>query len=138
MARVVAIDYGSKRVGFAVTDVSQIIATPLCTQKNETALTFLKEYLENEEVAILVVGQPKRWDGSFSEIEKDIKRFIDKIEALKLGVKIVRYDEMFTSKIARQSFVATGLKKKKRENKELLDSTSATIILQDYLSSQGL
>lgn len=125
-------------MGFAVTDVSQIIATPLCTQKNETALTFLKEYLENEEVAILVVGQPKRWDGSFSEIEKDIKRFIDKIEALKLGVKIVRYDEMFTSKIARQSFVATGLKKKKRENKELLDSTSATIILQDYLSSQGL
>lgn len=125
-------------MGFAVTDVSQIIATPLCTQKNEMALTFLKEYLEKEEVAILVVGQPKRWDGSFSEIEKDIIRFIDKIEALKMGVKIVRYNEMFTSKIARQSFVATGLKKKKRENKELLDSTSATIILQDYLSSQGL
>lgn len=138
MARIVAIDYGSKRVGFAVTDVSQIIATPLCTQKNEMALTFLKEYLENEEVAILVVGQPKRWDGSFSEIENDIIKFIDKIEALKMDVKIVRYDEMFTSKIARQSFVATGLKKKKRENKELLDSTSATIILQDYLSSQGI
>jgi len=138
LARIVAIDYGSKRVGFAVTDVSQIIATPLCTQKNEMALTFLKEYLENEEVAILVVGQPKRWDGSFSEIENDIIKFIDKIEALKMDVKIVRYDEMFTSKIARQSFVATGLKKKKRENKELLDSTSATIILQDYLSSQGI
>ncbi len=136
MARVLAIDYGAKRVGFAVTDALKIIASPLKTVENSKALGFLENYLNQEHVETIVVGQPTRWDGSFSDIETEIKKFVNDIK--KWGVNVVRYNEMFTSKIARQSFVESGLKKKKREDKSLLDSTSATIILQDYLSSQGL
>tara|TARA_X000000950_G_scaffold120748_1_gene151395 strand:+ start:262 stop:672 length:411 start_codon:yes stop_codon:yes gene_type:complete len=136
VARVLAIDYGAKRVGFAVTDALKIIASPLETVENSKALGFLENYLKQEYVETIVVGQPTRWDGSFSDIETEIKKFVNDIK--KWGVNVVRYNEMFTSKIARQSFVESGLKKKKREDKSLLDSTSATIILQDYLSSQGL
>ncbi len=133
MPRILAIDYGAKRTGLAVTDPLKIIASSLRTEPTETLLPFLKDYLSREEVETIVVGQPFRLDGRPSDIEQEILKFIDKLKKQHPAIPIERIDETYTSKIASQTLIASGVKKKKRRDKGLLDSISATLILQDYL-----
>ncbi|MCB9261485.1 MAG: Holliday junction resolvase RuvX [Flavobacteriales bacterium] len=137
MPRILCIDFGMKRVGLAVTDPLQIIASPLTTVANSEVLDYLKEYCIKEEVETIVVGQPRRMSGELSAVETEILAFIEKLKAALPNHKIDRYDERFTSKIAKQALFDSGLKKKKRQDKSLLDSTSASLILQDYLTSKN-
>jgi len=133
MARILAIDYGSKRCGIAVTDESKIIASGLTTVDTKELLNWLKVYVEKEEVELFVVGEPKRMHGEASESEKLIQPFLEKLEKLLPNIPIKRMDERFTSKMAFDTMIASGISKKKRRNKALVDQISATIILQDYL-----
>jgi len=133
MARILAIDYGEKRCGIAVTDESQIIASGLTTVGTGELLEWLKVYVSEEKVELFLVGEPKRMHGAASDIEKDIQLFLEKLKMELPDILIKRIDERFTSKIAFDTMIASGISKKKRKNKELVDQISATIILQDYL-----
>lgn len=135
MGRILAIDFGSKRTGIAVTDELRLIASGLTTVETSELLPFLKQYLEAENVDLLLVGEPKQRDGTASSVETDIKKFLKRFakEFPKLDMK--RVDERFTSKMAFQTMIDSGLKKKQRQNKALIDEISATIILQDYLKN---
>lgn len=133
MARILAIDYGSKRSGIAVTDPLQIIATPLITVNTADLMVFLVDYFKKEEVESVVVGQPTRYDGSYSPIEETILDFIEKFNKIFPAIKVHRINEMFTSKQAMRALIESGVKKKQRRDKKLLDSTSATLILQEFL-----
>ena len=133
MPRILSIDFGSKRCGIAVTDESQIIASGLKTVKTENLIHFLKDYFKEEEVNLIVVGLPKNMNNEESSIEPLILKYIKIINTTFPLVKIDRFDERFTSKLAFQAMIDGGLKKKKRRNKETIDMVSATIILQDYL-----
>jgi putative Holliday junction resolvase len=128
-----AIDYGSKRVGIAVTDPQQIIATGLTTVHSKDVIDFLKNYVENEEVVCIVVGEPKHMNNEPSDSARFIEPFVLHLKRTFPKVKIERMDERFTSKMAFQTMIDSGLKKKARQNKELVDEISATIILQSYL-----
>ncbi|MEN8123686.1 MAG: Holliday junction resolvase RuvX [Bacteroidota bacterium] len=136
MGRIIAIDYGEKRIGIAVTDELQIIASGLTTVTNKNIFSFLTNYLKNEKVELFVVGEPKQMDNSVSESEKFIKPFIEKLKSTFPKIPIKRIDERFTSKMAFQSMIDSGLKKKQRKNKALIDEISATIILQTYLEQK--
>lgn len=136
MARILAIDYGKKRTGLAVTDEMQIIASGLTTVATKDLLSFLNDYCNSEKVETIVVGEPKRLHNEASEIEVDISKFLEKLDKILPEIKVVRMDERFTSKMAFQSLIDSGLSKKKRQNKALLDEVSATIILQSYMDSQ--
>lgn len=138
MGRLLAIDFGKKRCGIAVTDILQIIATPLTTVDTPVIYTFLEKYLLENQVDCIIVGQPTRMSGEFSEIESDILAFIEKIKLLKNCPKIERINEAYTSKLAMQSMHTMQLKKKQRQDKRQLDKTSATIILQDYMQFKGI
>ena len=129
-----ALDYGGKRTGIAVTDPLQIIATPLDTVNTADLMEFLGNYLREEDVEMLVIGQPTRHDGSFSDIEKEILKFIDQFSKTHPHLPLRRINEMYTSKQAMQALIDSGVGKKKRKDKKLLDSTSATIILQEIFS----
>lgn len=133
MARILAIDYGKKRTGIAVTDELKIIASGLTTVETNTLLTFLKDYISKEKVELFVVGQPLQKDNTSSEIEAEILVFLEKLSKEIPQIPIVRVDERYTSKIAFQTMIDSGLKKKQRQNKSLIDEISATIILQEYL-----
>ena len=133
MGRVLAIDYGIKRIGIAVSDEMQLIASGLCTVDTKNIFSFLTEYLKNEDVEIILVGKPTQMNNQPSESEQYIKPFLKKLETTFRKVPIMRVDERFTSKIALQTMIDSGLKKKQRQNKELIDEISATIILQSYL-----
>lgn len=133
MARILAIDFGSKRTGIAVTDELQLIASGLTTVPTIEIYDFLKEYLNNERVEMFLVGEPKQMNNTISESEKDILPFIEKLKKLYPSIPIKRIDERFTSKMAFQTMIDSGLKKKQRQNKSLVDEISATIILQSYL-----
>jgi putative Holliday junction resolvase len=133
MGKIMAIDYGTKRVGIAVTDSLQIIASALTTVHANEAVDFIKKYFEKENVETIVVGEPKRMNNQPSEVEKHIVGFIRKLQKELPTVKIERFDERFTSKMAVQAMIDGGLGKKKRQNKELIDQISATILLQEYL-----
>ena len=133
MARILAIDYGKKRTGIAVTDELQIIASGLTTVATHELLAFLKDYVEREEVELFLVGEPKQRDNTPSESEQLIKPFIEKLSVLFPEIPIKRVDERFTSKMAFQTMIDSGLSKKQRQNKALVDEISATIILQSYL-----
>ncbi|QLE00082.1 Holliday junction resolvase RuvX [Galbibacter sp. BG1] len=133
MSRILAIDFGEKRTGIAVTDELQIIASGLTTVATGDLISFLKEYTAKEKVELILIGQPKRMNNEFSDVETVILKFIDKISAEIPTIPIKRVDERFTSKIAFQSMIDSGVKKKQRRNKELLDEVSATVILQSYL-----
>ncbi len=133
MARVLAIDYGKKRSGIAVSDTLQIIASGLTTVATDDLLEFLKKYLEEEEVERFVVGKPKQMNNQPSESEALIQPFIQKLETSFPKIPISRIDERFTSKMAVRTMVDSGLKKKQRQNKALVDEISATLILQSYL-----
>lgn len=128
-----AIDYGSKRVGLAVTDALQLIATGLTTVHSSELMDFLKRYMEKEVVECIVVGEPKKLDNTPSESARFIDPFVVHLKRSFPGVKVDRLDERFTSKLAFQSMIDSGLKKKDRQKKELVDEISATILLQDYL-----
>ena len=133
MARIVAIDYGKKRVGLAVTDPLQLIATGLTTVPASGIFDFLKQYVLEQEVEKFVVGDPKNLNNTPAEIAAEVDIFIKKLEQTFPAKEVVRVDERFTSKMAAQTMVMSGMKKKDRQRKENLDEISATIILQSYL-----
>jgi putative Holliday junction resolvase len=134
MPRILAIDYGIKRTGIAVTDDFQIIASGLTTIPSETAIAFLKEYFSKENVAKVLIGEPKQMNGQPSESTEIIEKFVSKFKLEFPGMQVERSDERFTSKMAFQTMIDSGLKKKQRQNKGLVDEIAATIMLQDYLS----
>jgi len=136
MARILAIDYGRKRTGLAVTDDLQIIASGLTTVPSAETIAFLSGYLSSEKVECFVVGLPRQMNNSPSESVVMIESFIRTLEKKFPHVPVVRTDERFTSKIAFQTMVSAGLKKKDRQNKALVDQVSATIILQSYLEAR--
>ena len=133
MAKILAIDYGQKRTGLAVTDDMQIIAAGLTTVSTSSLLEFLKSYFEKEEVEMVVVGEPKQRDNTPSQSEQYIQEFLSKFTTMFPTMPVTRVDERFTSKMAFQTMIDSGLKKKQRRNKALVDEISATIILQSYL-----
>ena len=133
MGCLVALDFGEKRTGIAHTDPFQIIASGLTTLSPNETLIFLEEYILKNDVEAIIVGQPKQKDGSFSSVESHILKFILKLQNKLSNIKIIRHDERYTSKIASQVIVDSGIKKNKRKNKLLVDQISATVILQSYL-----
>jgi len=137
MARILALDFGLKRTGIAVTDDLQIIASGLTTVATKEIFIFLENYLQNENVELFLVGEPKQMDYTASESEKHIIPFIKKLEIKFSDIPIKRVDERFTSKMAFQTMIDSGLKKKQRQNKALIDEISATIILQSYLYNKN-
>ncbi|WP_299134330.1 Holliday junction resolvase RuvX [uncultured Tenacibaculum sp.] len=133
MGRVLAIDFGKKRTGIAVTDELQIIASGLTTIDTNNLISFLKDYITKETVDLFLVGKPKQLNNTDSESEVLITPFLEKISKTIPNIPIKRIDERFTSKMAFQTMIDSGLKKKQRQNKALVDEISATIILQSYL-----
>lgn len=134
MGRVLALDFGTKRTGIAITDEMQMIASGLTTVATKELIPFLKNYCETEIVDCIIVGEPKQRDGMPSQVEDDIQKFLVQLSQSLPNLIVYRMDERFTSKMAFQSMIDSGLKKKQRQNKALLDEISATIILQDYLN----
>lgn len=133
MARIMALDYGTKRTGIAVTDELQLIASGLTTVETERLLPFLEDYFTTEKVELVLIGEPKQKDGSVSESETAIREFLVNFDKKFPEMKTRRIDERFSSKMAFQTMIDSGLKKKQRRNKALVDEISATIILQSYL-----
>ena len=133
MSRILAIDYGIKRTGIAVTDEMQMIAFGLTTISSETAIAFLKDYFSKEKVACVIVGEPKQMDGTPSQSADIINAFVVKFQEAFPEMPLNRVDERFTSKMAFQTMIDSGLNKKQHQNKALVDEIAATIILQDYL-----
>jgi putative Holliday junction resolvase len=133
MPRIIAIDYGKKRTGIAVTDDFQIIASGLTTVETPQVFKFLTDYFKTEKVFKALIGLPKQMNGNLSESAADIEVFVSKFHDLFPEIEVVRVDERFTSKIAFQSMIDSGMKKSKRRNKAIIDEIAATIMLQDYL-----
>jgi putative holliday junction resolvase len=133
MSRILAIDYGSKRVGLAVTDENNIIASPLTTVHSSELIRFLTHYFNKNNVSTIVVGEPKRLNNEPAQATELIDNFVKHLSKTFSTMKIVRFDERFTSKMAFQSMIDNGMKKKQRQDKGMIDQISATIILQDYL-----
>ena len=134
MPRILAIDYGIKRTGIAVTDELQIIASGLTTIPSETIISFLKDYFSKEKVATVLIGEPKQMNGLPSESTPIIEKFVSDFKTQFPNMKVIRVDERFTSKMAFQTMIDSGLSKKQRQNKGLVDEIAATILLQDYLT----
>jgi putative holliday junction resolvase len=135
LARILALDYGTKRVGVAVTDPSQIIANGLTTVAEKEIWDFLACYLAKEKVECLVIGYPVQASGKGSESLSVINPFIKKFIKVYPDIPVELADERYTSKLAHQTMISGGLKKKDRQNKSLVDTISATIILQGYLEA---
>ncbi|WKK60431.1 Holliday junction resolvase RuvX [Sphingobacterium sp. BN32] len=135
--RLMAFDYGTKRIGIAVSDSLQIIATALATVHPEEVWNFLQNYLATEQVETFVVGKPMRLDGSPSQSAQHVVGFMRKLKKTYPSIPVVEVDERFTSKIASQAIAQSGLKKQKRQEKSLVDTVSATLILQTYMDSKG-
>ena len=133
MPRILAIDYGIRRTGIAVTDELQIIASGLTTIPSETVIAFLKDYFSKEDVIRVLIGEPKQMNGQPSESTPVIEKFVTDFKLAFPDMKMDRVDERFTSKMAFQTMIDSGLKKKQRQNKALVDEIAATILLQDYL-----
>ena len=134
MGRVLALDYGKKRTGIAVTDELQLISSGLTTVATHELIAFLRNYVAEENVERFIVGEPKQMDNTPSESEVLIAPFLKRLTKVFPDIPIERQDERFTSKIAFQTMIDSGLKKKQRRNKALVDEISATIILQAYLN----
>ncbi len=137
MSRILAIDYGKKRVGIAVTDPLQIIANSLTTIHSKDIWEFLSEYFKKEDVTCIVVGYPKQMNNQASEAVRFINPFVKKLSKMYPEKLIELVDERFTSKMAHQTMIDAGAKKKTRQNKALVDKISATIILQSYLEQKS-
>ena len=134
MARILSIDYGLKRTGIAVTDDFQIIASGLTTIPSTDIIAFLKTYFSKENVETVLIGEPKQMNGLPSESSEMIEKFISQFHTEFPNMNMERVDERFTSKMAFQTMIDSGLKKKQRQNKALIDEIAATILLQDYLN----
>ena len=130
-----AIDYGLKRTGLAVTDPFQIIATGLTTVNTKDLFTFLKEYFSKEEMELVIVGYPKNWDETDTHATPLVKNFIIKFKKDFPFIPLKEADERFTSKMAKQAMLDMGMKKKQRQNKSMVDEIAATIILQEYMAT---
>ena len=135
--RVLAIDYGHKRTGITVTDELQLIASGLTTIDTSLLFSFLKDYFNKEKVEKVIIGEPKQMNNEPSQSAPLIEAFVEKFKAQFPDMEIERGDERFTSKMAFQTMIDSGLKKKQRQNKALIDEISATILLQDYLSRKN-
>jgi putative holliday junction resolvase len=136
MARILAIDYGKKRSGIAVTDPLKIIASGLTTVDTDQLIYFLKQYTTKEEVERILLGHPKRLDGSDNDITPKVEKLYAQLQKLFPAIPAQLIDERFTSKMAFQTMIDSGLKKKDRRDKALVDEISATILLQGYLAHQ--
>jgi len=136
MGRILAIDYGQKRCGIAVTDELAIIANALETVSTKDLITYLTKYIAKEDVSLFVVGEPKQMNNLPSDSAKYINPFIGRLRKVFPLIPIERMDERFTSRMAFQSMIDAGLGKKARRNKALVDSISATLILQSYLETK--
>ena len=133
MGKALGIDYGTKRTGIAITDSLQLIALGLTTVSTHLLDDFICQLLESEEIDVFVIGDPKNLDGSKTDNTGHVNSFIKRLKDKYPEIPVQRIDERFTSKIAKQSILASGVNKKVRRNRELIDKVSATIILQDYL-----
>lgn len=138
MSRILAIDYGRKRTGIAVTDPMQIIANGLATVPTGELMDFLLDYMKREKVERIIIGHPKQMNNQDSESMKYIVPFVNRLKKVLPDVPLEMVDERFTSVLAHQAMLAGGLKKKDRQNKALVDEISATIILQSYLESKRM
>ena len=138
MSKIVAIDYGRKRVGLAATDDLQLIASGLTTVHSSELISYLENYVKNNNVEVFVVGEPKNLNNTPSEFAEGTDNFVKNLSKRFKDIKVVRVDERFTSKMAFQTMIDSGLKKKARRNKELVDEISAVIILQSYLTSRDI
>ncbi|MDR2816437.1 MAG: Holliday junction resolvase RuvX [Proteiniphilum sp.] len=138
MGRLLSIDYGKKRTGIAVSDPLQIIANGLTTVKTSGVFDFLNEYLQKENVSCIVVGLPTQMDNEPSENMKRVEPFVNRLRKLYPQIPVEYWDERFSSKMAAQTMRDAGLKKKDRQNKELVDEISAVIILQGYMESRRM
>lgn len=134
MSKYLGVDFGLKRMGLSITDEEKIFAFPLTTIEFDNAFNFFKDLFFKEEVSKVIIGYPKRLSGVDSDIESSIKIFITKFKKQFPEIEIERFDERFTSKLASKAIVSSGLGKKKRSDKSLIDKVSAAIILQDYLT----
>lgn len=133
MGRILALDYGTKRTGIAVTDELQLIASGLTTVETHNLMPFITNYINTENVETVVIGQPTQKDGTVSDVEGNIQNFIKGFKIKFPEMPVAREEERYTSKMAFQTMIDSGLKKKKRRNKGLVDEIAATIILQQYL-----
>jgi putative Holliday junction resolvase len=136
MSRILCIDYGKKRTGIAVTDPLQIIATGLTTVDSHELISLLKKYFLQEEVELMVIGDPKNLDDSDTHATPLVNAIIKKLEKEFPKIPIKKVDERFTSKMAKQAMIDMGMKKKDRRNKRTVDEIAATIMLQEFMASQ--
>ncbi len=137
MSKIIAIDYGKKRCGIAITDELQIIASPLTTVGPKELIPFLLEKVEQDDVSEVVLGLPTNLDQSDTHITAEVKKIFEELKSRLSSCDCVLFDERFTSKMALQSLIQTGASKKIRKNKSLLDETSAVILLQSYMASKS-
>lgn len=136
MSRILALDYGLKRTGIAVTDPLQIIATGLTTIESPKLISFLKDYFKKESVELILIGEPKNWDDSDTHATPLVRQVTEKIKKEFPAIPLKMVDERFTSKMASRAMIDMGLKKKQRQNKALVDEIAATIMLQEYLQNR--
>jgi len=134
MARILAIDYGLKRTGLAVTDPLQIIATGLTTVESPRLIPFLKDYFKTETVELILIGEPKNWDDTDTHATPLVREIMKRLQKEFPSIPLKPVDERYTSKMASRAMIDMGLKKKQRQNKALVDEIAATILLQEYLS----
>ena len=137
MPRILAIDYGLKRTGLAVTDPLKIIATGLITVESKNLIPFLKDYFNKEPVEQIIIGEPKNWDDSDTHATPLVEACIKELQKNFPAIPIQKVDERFTSKMASRAMIEMGMKKKQRRNKATIDEIAATILLQEYLTSVG-
>ncbi|TDW96499.1 Holliday junction resolvase RuvX [Dinghuibacter silviterrae] len=137
MGRILAIDYGKKRTGLAVTDPLRIIATGLTTVETPQLFTWLKNYMTRETVDLILIGMPTNWDDTDTNATPLVRQAIARLRKEFPHIPLETADERYTSKMATQSMLDSGLKKKERRNKALVDEIAATILLQDYLRAQN-
>lgn len=133
MPRIMAIDYGLKRTGIAVTDPLQIIASGLTTVETPKLMAWLKDYFKKEAVELVLVGEPKNWDDSDTHATPLVREFLLRLQKEFPALPVLTVDERYTSKMASRAMIDMGLKKKQRQNKALVDEIAATIMLQEYM-----
>lgn len=138
MGRILAIDFGRKRTGLAVTDTLQIVANGLATVATAATVDYITAYIAREPVDLIVVGQPKRLDNTPSESQKWLEPFLARLRKTLPGIPVELYDERFTSTLAHRAMIDGGMKKSDRRDKAVVDTIAATIILNDYLESRAL
>ncbi len=136
MARIICIDYGGKRTGLAVTDPLQIIASSLTTVDTKELMAYLKKYFQQEQVELILIGEPKNWDETDTHATQMVRDFIGRLKKEFPLIPVQTVDERYTSKLASQAMVEMGMKKKDRQKKGNVDQVAATIMLQEYLRSK--